>query len=67
MPGTAQEIGLYEDGPTPGQLGPAVIAAHVDTPAGVPGIFHELLLDDSHIRTGNHVFLPMEMQGSCQP
>ncbi|GAA1991488.1 hypothetical protein GCM10009817_37010 [Terrabacter lapilli] len=42
VPGTAQEVGLYDAGPTPGQLGPAVLAAHVDTPAGVPGIFHEL-------------------------
>jgi sortase (surface protein transpeptidase) len=42
VPGTAQEIGLYDDGPTPGQLGPSVIGAHVDTPAGVPGIFHQL-------------------------
>ena len=42
VPGTAQEVGLYRDGPTPGELGPAVLAAHVDTPAGVPGIFAEL-------------------------
>ncbi len=42
VPGTAQEVGLYDDGPTPGQLGPAVVAAHVDTPSGVPGIFAEL-------------------------
>ncbi|MER7073206.1 sortase [Terrabacter sp. NPDC000476] len=42
VPGTAQEVGLYDGGPTPGQLGPAVVAAHVDTPSGVPGIFAEL-------------------------
>ena len=42
VPGTAQEVGLYGAGPTPGQLGPAVLAAHVDTPSGVPGIFHAL-------------------------
>jgi len=42
VPGTAQEVGIYDAGPTPGQLGPAVLAAHVDTPSGVPGIFHEL-------------------------
>lgn len=42
VPGTAQEVGLYDGGPTPGQLGPSVLAAHVDTPSGVPGIFHEL-------------------------
>jgi sortase (surface protein transpeptidase) len=42
VPGTAQEVGLYDAGPTPGQLGPAVLAAHVDTPSGVPGIFARL-------------------------
>ncbi|WP_323095344.1 sortase domain-bontaining protein [Intrasporangium sp. YIM S08009] len=42
VPGTAQEIGLYDAGPTPGELGPSVLAAHVDTPAGVPGIFAQL-------------------------
>lgn len=42
VPGTAQEVGLYDAGPTPGQLGPAVLAAHVDTPSGVPGIFYRL-------------------------
>ncbi|GAA2018050.1 class F sortase [Terrabacter terrae] len=42
VPRTAQEVGLYDAGPTPGQLGPAVIAAHVDTPSGVPGIFYRL-------------------------
>jgi sortase (surface protein transpeptidase) len=42
VPGTAEEIGLYREGPTPGELGPSVLAAHVDTPAGVPGIFADL-------------------------
>ncbi len=42
VPGTAQEVGLYDEGPTPGELGPSVLAAHVDTPTGVPGIFAEL-------------------------
>ncbi|KRF38080.1 hypothetical protein ASG96_16475 [Terrabacter sp. Soil810] len=42
VPGTAQEVGIYDADPTPGQLGPSVLAAHVDTPSGVPGIFHEL-------------------------
>ncbi|GAB3878812.1 sortase domain-containing protein [Terrabacter terrigena] len=42
VPGTAQVVGLYDGGPTPGQLGPSVIAAHVDTPSGVPGIFYRL-------------------------
>ncbi|WP_407341881.1 class F sortase [Pengzhenrongella phosphoraccumulans] len=33
--------GWYTGGPTPGQLGPAVIAGHVDGPAG-PAIFYRL-------------------------
>lgn len=51
VPATAQEVGLYDAGPTPGQLGPAVLAAHVDTPAGVPGIFAEL----KHVKPGDQV------------
>ncbi|NUP78868.1 MAG: class F sortase [Nonomuraea sp.] len=51
VPGTAQEVGLYDAGPTPGQLGPAVLAAHVDTPAGVPGIFANL----RQVKTGDLV------------
>lgn len=41
VPGTAQEVGLYRNGPTPGQLGPAVLAAHVDSIQG-PGVFYRL-------------------------
>lgn len=41
VPGSANEVGFYTDGPTPGQLGPAVIAAHVDSKTG-PGIFYNL-------------------------
>jgi sortase (surface protein transpeptidase) len=51
VPGTAQEVGIYDAGPTPGQLGPSVLAAHVDTPSGVPGIFHEL----GRVRAGDVV------------
>lgn len=51
VPQTAQEVGLYDDGPTPGQLGPAVLAAHVDTPDGVPGIFAKL----REVKTGDLV------------
>lgn len=42
VPGTADEVGLYAGGPTPGQLGPSVLAAHVDTPEGRKGIFWKL-------------------------
>jgi hypothetical protein len=41
VPGSADEVGLYADGPTPGQLGPAVLGAHVDSTEG-PGIFYQL-------------------------
>jgi len=41
VPGSADEIGLYDGGPTPGQLGPAVLGAHVDSKQG-PGIFYRL-------------------------
>jgi sortase (surface protein transpeptidase) len=41
VPGTADEVGFYVGGPTPGQLGPAVIAAHVDSTKG-PGVFYRL-------------------------
>jgi hypothetical protein len=39
--GRAQEAGWYDQGPTPGQYGPAVIVGHVDTQTG-PAVFHEL-------------------------
>ena len=42
VPGTEDEVGLYKDGPTPGQLGPSVIGAHVDSPEGRKGIFWNL-------------------------
>lgn len=42
VPGTEQEVGVYRDGPTPGQLGPSVLAAHVDSPSGEKGIFYRL-------------------------
>ncbi|SCF07305.1 class F sortase [Micromonospora mirobrigensis] len=42
----AQEAGWYDQGPTPGQYGPAVIVGHVDTTTG-PAVFHDLKsLDD---------------------
>ncbi|MFG2057138.1 class F sortase [Micromonospora sp. NPDC048930] len=42
----AGEAGWYDQGPTPGQYGPAVIVGHVDTTTG-PAVFHDLKkLDD---------------------
>lgn len=37
----ADQAGWYEDGPTPGQDGPAVIVGHVDDRDG-PAVFHRL-------------------------
>ncbi|WP_240956546.1 class F sortase [Micromonospora sp. HNM0581] len=46
----AQEAGWYDQGPTPGQYGPAVIVGHVDTTSG-PAVFHQL----PRLRTGDRV------------
>ena len=40
-PAGVQEAGWYDRGPTPGQVGPAVIAGHIDSYAG-PGVFFRL-------------------------
>jgi hypothetical protein len=37
----AREAGWYQGGPTPGELGPAVIVGHVDSKTG-PGVFYSL-------------------------
>jgi sortase (surface protein transpeptidase) len=41
VPGSADEVGFYTGGPTPGQIGPAVLGGHVDSTEG-PGIFYNL-------------------------
>ncbi|MGC4807064.1 class F sortase [Micromonospora sp. DT233] len=46
----AQEAGWYDQGPTPGQYGPAVIVGHVDTRTG-PAVFHGL----KELRPGDRV------------
>ncbi|WCN84752.1 class F sortase [Micromonospora sp. LH3U1] len=46
----AQEAGWYDQGPTPGQYGPAVIVGHVDTTSG-PAVFHKL----RELRDGDQV------------
>jgi hypothetical protein len=40
-PDRYQEAGWYDQSPTPGQYGPAVVVGHVDTRTG-PAVFHEL-------------------------
>lgn len=51
VPATAHQVGLYADGPTPGELGAAVLAAHVDTASGEHGIFYRL----GAIRAGDRI------------
>ncbi|MEU5783814.1 class F sortase [Micromonospora lupini] len=46
----AQEAGWYDQGPTPGQYGPAVIVGHVDTTTG-PAVFHQL----RELRAGDQI------------
>ncbi|MEW2477891.1 class F sortase [Micromonospora gifhornensis] len=46
----AQEAGWYDQGPTPGQYGPAVIVGHVDTSTG-PAVFQDL----RQLRAGDRV------------
>ncbi|WP_435207186.1 class F sortase [Micromonospora sp. bgisy143] len=46
----AQEAGWYDQGPTPGQYGPAVVVGHVDTTTG-PAVFHRL----RELRSGDEV------------
>ena len=41
VPPTAYPAGWFPGAPTPGQLGPAIIAGHVDY-AGETGVFHDL-------------------------
>ena len=41
VPPDGTSAGWYVEAPTPGELGPAVIAAHVDW-EGVPGVFYRL-------------------------
>ncbi|MGH3681032.1 MAG: class F sortase, partial [Natronosporangium sp.] len=45
----ADEAGWYEDGPSPGQSGPAVIVGHVDDRDG-PAVFHRLATLDRGTR-----------------
>ncbi|MFG2065029.1 class F sortase [Micromonospora sp. NPDC048871] len=46
----AQEAGWYDQGPSPGQYGPAVIVGHVDTNTG-PAVFQDL----RQLRAGDQV------------
>lgn len=41
VPGSYEKVGWYQYGPTPGELGPAVVLGHVDSKAG-PAVFFSL-------------------------
>jgi hypothetical protein len=49
------EAGWYDQSPTPGQYGPAVIVGHVDTRTG-PAVFHDL----AKVRRGDRVEVDRE-------
>jgi sortase (surface protein transpeptidase) len=50
VPGDFQVAGWFTGGPEPGQLGPAVIAGHVDSRTG-PAVFYRL----RDLRPGDHI------------
>jgi len=41
IPDSYEQVGWYEHGPTPGELGPAVVLGHVDSLSG-PAVFYSL-------------------------
>ena len=55
VPGSADEVGFYTGGPTPGQFGPAVLGAHVDSKKG-PGIFYNL----GSVKPGDKILVTRE-------
>lgn len=42
VPRNVRDVGWYEHGPTPGEAGSAVLAAHVDLKSQGPGVFFDL-------------------------
>lgn len=55
VPDSYEEIGWYEYGPTPGEIGPAVVLGHVDSYEG-PAVFYNL----REISVGDEVFIDRE-------
>lgn len=56
VPSNFWDVGWYKYGPSPGQLGSAVIAAHVDNALGLPGVFKHL----EDMRVGNELYIIAE-------
>jgi hypothetical protein len=52
VPSTTTVAGWFDDGPAPGQPGPAIIAGHVDSFKG-PGVFFDL----SQLRRGDRIYV----------
>lgn len=52
VPDTTSVAGWFDDSPSPGQPGPAIIAGHVDSHKG-PGVFFDL----SQLRPGDRVYV----------
>jgi len=52
VPDTTSVAGWFDDGPAPGQPGPAVIAGHVDSYKG-PGVFFDL----SQLQRGDRIYV----------
>jgi sortase (surface protein transpeptidase) len=55
VPEGYQEVGWYTYGPTPGELGPAVILGHVDSYKG-PGVFLTL----GQLQPGDYIYVDRE-------
>ncbi len=52
VPDSYEEVGWYKFGPTPGELGPAVILGHVDSYQG-PAVFYKL----GQLEPGDEIFI----------
>lgn len=55
VPASYEEVGWYKNGPTPGEIGPAVILGHVDSHEG-PAVFFSL----GQLEAGDEVYVERE-------
>ncbi len=55
VPDSFEEVGWYKHGPTPGELGPAVILGHVDSYQG-PAVFYSL----GQLEPGDEILIDRE-------
>lgn len=55
VPDSFEHVGWYKYGPTPGELGPAVVLGHVDSKEG-PAVFYSL----GQLAAGDSVFIERE-------